>query len=268
MDLQLNGKRALVTGSSSGIGEAIAKILAREGVSVVVHGRSEERTNHVAEEIVAAGGKAIAAVGTLDTDEGAKTVVEKALSSLGGIDILVNNAGAFPTHTWMDSTAEQWVQLYNANVGSMVRMIQLLVPQMKQLGWGRIIDIASAVGTQPLAGQPDYAATKAVNINMTVSLTKELAGSGITVNSVSPGPIETAGFDEMLLKMGEAQGWGTNLEDIKAKILKDGIMSNPSGRLGTPEDVAHLVTFVSSPLAGYINGANLRVDGGFTQSVN
>ncbi|MBD2774282.1 SDR family NAD(P)-dependent oxidoreductase [Iningainema tapete] len=267
MDLQLKNKRALVTGSSSGIGEAIAKTLAREGVSVVVHGRSEERTNRVAQEITADGGKAIAAVSELDTDEGAKTVADKALSSLGGVDILINNAGAAPMHSWMDTTAEQWVQLYNANVGSMVRLIKLLVPQMKELGWGRIIQIGSAVGTQPMGGQPDYAATKAVNINMTVSLAKELAGTGITANTISPGPIETAGFDELVLQIGEAQGWGTNLAQIKANILK-GIMSNPANRLGTPEDVAYAVTFISSPLAGYINGANLRVDGGWTQTIN
>lgn len=147
MDLQLNGKRALVTGSSSGIGEAIAKILAREGASVIVHGRNQERTNRVAQEIIADGGKAFVAVGELDTDEGAKTVADKALSSFGGVDILINNAGAFRMHGWMDSTAEQWVQLYNANVGSIVRMIQLIVPQMKELAWGRIIQIGSGVGT-------------------------------------------------------------------------------------------------------------------------
>jgi len=267
MDLQLSGKRALVTGSSRGIGEAIAKTLAQEGVSVVVHGRNRERTHRVAQEIIADGGKAEIAVGELDTDEGAKTVAELALSSLGGVDILVNNAGTFSMGGWIDTTAEQWVQLYNANVVSMVRMIRLLMPQMKESGWGRIIQIASTDGTQPFAEQPDYAATKAANINMTVSLAKALAGTGITVNTVSPGSIETEGFDEILFKLGEAQGGGTNLEQMKAQVLKE-MMSNPVSRLGTPLDVACFIAFISSPLAGYINGANLRVDGGWTQTIN
>ena len=267
MDLQLSGKRALVTGSSRGIGEAIAKTLAQEGVSVVVHGRNRERTHRVAQKIIADGGKAEIAVGELDTDEGAKTVAELALSSLGGVDILVNNAGTFSTGGWIDTTAEQWVQLYNANVVSMVRMIRLLMPQMKASGWGRIIQIASTDGTQPFAEQPDYAATKTANINMTVSLAKELAGTGITVNTISPGSIETAGFDEVLCKLAEVQGENTTLEEMKAQALEE-MMSNPVNRLGTPLDVACLIAFISSPLAGYINGANLRVDGGWIQTIN
>lgn len=267
MNLQLNGKRALVTGSSRGIGEAIAKTLAQEGVSVIVHGRSEERTNRVVQEIIADGGKADTAVGALNTDNGAKTVADKALSSLGGVDILVNNVGTFSFHGWMDSTIDQWVQIYNTNVVSMVRMIQLLMPQMKELGWGRIIQISSSDGTQPFAEQPNYAASKAANINMTVSLAKELTGTGITVNTVSPGSIETAGFDEFLLKFGEAQGDRTNLEQMKVQMLKE-MMGSPVNRFGTPLEVACLTTFVSSPLSGYINGANLRVDGGWTQTIN
>ena len=267
MDLQLGGKRALVTGSSRGIGEAIAKTLAQEGVSVVVHGRNRERTKRVAQEIIANGGKAETAVGELDTDEGAKMVADLALSSLGGVDILINNAGTFSMGAWIDTTAEQWVRLYNANVVSMVRMIRLLMPQMKESGWGRIIQIASTDGTRPYAEQPDYAATKAANINMTVSLAKELAGTGITVNTVSPGSIDTVGFDEILFKLAEAQGGGANLEQMKAQVLKE-MLSNPVSRLGTPLDVACLVAFISSPLAGYINAANLLVDGGWTQSVN
>src|SRR5439155_7765374 len=196
MDLRLTGKRAMVTGSSAGIGEGIAKILAREGAAVVVQGRNETAGRRVQHEIEAAGGKAIVAIGDLSTDEGAKRVADKALTEFGAIDILVNNAGTFPVRGWADATPQQWLELFNQNVLSMVRMIRLLVPQRRRLGWGRIIQIASVVGTQPLAGLPDYNVTKAAAINMTVSLAKELAQSGVTVNTVSPGPIMTLGWEE------------------------------------------------------------------------
>src|SRR5438093_4213931 len=113
----------------------------------------------------------------------AKGLVDKAVTEFGAIDILVNNAGAYELRGWADATPQQWLDTFNQDVLSMVRMIRLLVPQMKQLGWGRIIQLSSIVGVQPLAAQPDYAAAKAAVINITVSLAKELANSGITVNT-------------------------------------------------------------------------------------
>src|SRR5690242_3480426 len=142
MDLALTGKRAIVTGSTGGIGEGIAKMLAREGAALAVQGRNESAARRVQREIDAAGGKAIVTIGDLATDEGAKRVVDKALAEFGAIEILVNNAGAYEVHGWTDATPQQWLDTFNQNVLSMVRMIQLVVPQMRQVGWGRIIQLS------------------------------------------------------------------------------------------------------------------------------
>jgi NAD(P)-dependent dehydrogenase (short-subunit alcohol dehydrogenase family) len=267
MDLALTGKRAIVTGSTGGIGEGIAKMLAQEGAAVAVQGRNESAGRRVQREIEAVGGKAILAIGDLSTDEGAKRVVEKALDELGAIDILVNNAGAYEIRGWADTTPQQWLEVFNQNVVSMVRMIRLLVPQMRQSGWGRIIQLSSAVGVQPLAALPDYNATKAAVINMTVSLAKELANTGVTVNTVSPGPIMTSGWIEWARGIARDRGWGNDMPEIERRIVQD-VLPNAVGRVGRVDDIATLVSFIASPLAGFINGANLRVDGGSVQTVN
>lgn len=267
MDLQLKGKRALVTGSSSGIGAAIAKILAKEGATVAIQGRNHQKVNQVVQDIVEQGGHALAATGDLTQNEDAQKVVDTVLETLGGIDILVNNAGAYPLQSWTTATVEDWIENFETNVFSMVRVLNLLLPHMKTLGWGRIIQISSNAGVQAFPGAPHYSATKAANINMSVSLAKELSGTGVTANTVSPGPIVTEGWIDFAQDIAHEQGWGTDLEVVKRKFLE--MMGGlPSGRLGEPEDVANLVAFVASPLADYINGANLRVDGGQTPTVN
>jgi 3-oxoacyl-[acyl-carrier protein] reductase len=267
MDLTLTGKRALVTGSTGGIGEGIAKTLAREGAAVVVQGRNESAGRRVQQQIEASGGKAVVAIGDLSTDDGAKRVADKAVAEFGAIDIVVNNAGAYEVRAWADATPQQWLDTFNQDVLSMVRMIRLLVPQMKQLGWGRIVQLSSLVGVQPLAVQPDYGAAKAAVINITVSLAKELAATGITVNTVTPGPIMTAGWVEWARGIANARGWGDDLAQIEHHVVQE-ILPNSVGRVGRVDDIANAVAFLVSPLAGFINGANLRVDGGSAQSVN
>ena len=187
MDLQLAGKRALITGSSSGIGVEIAKMLAKEKVKVIITGRNKERASQVAEAITQEGGEAIAVSGDLSTLEGMRQVVEGADVAFQGIDILINNAGGTEDlKGWMDTLPQEWEKTYQVNVIAPVKLIQLLAPKMKKQGWGRIIQVASVAATRPLAVGPDYAAAKAALVNLTVSLTKELANTGITVNTLSP----------------------------------------------------------------------------------
>lgn len=267
MDLELKGKRALVTGSSSGIGEAIAKSLAAEGVSVVVHGRRQAEAKRVADEIGKAGGKAVVAIGDLSTDAGADAVARVAKDALGGVDILVNNAGAFPQGPFLESTADLWTDLYNQNVGSMVRLITRLVPGMKERKWGRVIALGSGVSVMPAAGMAAYSATKGANMNLAVSLSKELAGTGITSNTVSPGMVITPGVEDMLKGMAPQLGLSPDdMRSLEAFAVKN-MVPNPSARLGRPRDIAAAVTFLVSPLAGYINGANIRVDGGTVPTI-
>jgi 3-oxoacyl-[acyl-carrier protein] reductase len=261
MELNLKGKKALVTGSSSGIGEAIAKCLAKEGVHVMVHGRKRLDLQRVVKEITANGGTAQFVEGDLTNDKDAQHIVDQTLDAFKQLDILVNNAGAFPKRGWLESTSQDWLDLFNVNVVAMVRMIQAFLPQMKTLGWGRIIQIASIAGISPSPGMPEYGVTKAANINMTISLAKDLGGSGITVNTVSPGPVATAGAQELFQKIALEKKWGTDWKEIEKKVTQE-LLPNAVKRFGTPEEVGKLVTFLTSPAADFITGANYRIDGG------
>jgi NAD(P)-dependent dehydrogenase (short-subunit alcohol dehydrogenase family) len=266
MDLGLQGKRAFVSGSTSGIGEAIAKSLAAEGAAVVINGRDEKEATRVARAIEGQKGRASLAVGDLRTEEGVAAVVETVLAG-GPVDILVNNAGAYAYRAFFETSAASFLEMYEGNVGVAVRMIQAFAPRMRERGWGRIIQIGSAVGAQPPAEQPDYSAAKAALTNLTVSLAKALSGSGVTVNTVSPGIVATTKVAAMFTQLGAYRGWGSAWADVEKGILRE-VLPNGVGRLGRVEDVAHLVTFLASPLSGYIHGANLRIDGGSAVATN
>ena len=265
MDLRLAGKRALVTGSSSGIGEAIVKLLAAEGVAVVVHGRNESRANAVAEAIRAGGGSAEVALGDLATDAGADAVAVAA-QAFGPLDILVNNAGAIGFLSWTEATVADWTQTYNTNVISGVRMIQRLVPQMRERHWGRVIQIGGGLSQQPQAGGPDYNASLAARHNLAVSLARELKDTGVTSNVVAPGAILVEEARAMLTRLAPAHGWGETWEEIEHSATQY-MAPNDVGRLGRPEEIAAAVAYLASPVADYVSGATIRVDGGTIRSV-
>jgi 3-oxoacyl-[acyl-carrier protein] reductase len=270
MNLRLEGKRALVTGSSSGIGEAIAKSLAREGALVVVHGRNEQRARLVVEDIARQDGKAFCAIGDIAKEAGAAAVSEQTLAALKGLDILVNNAGGADggPQGWISATPADWAASFEQNYFSAIRLVQRLMPVLRASGWGRIINIATGWAMQPAAVMPHYAAAKAALVNSTVSLAREFSNTGVTVNTVSPGPIRTPALERTMRGIAKQSQWGTDdWEEIERRAVKE-VVPNSVGRIGRVEDIAHAVTFLASPLADYIDGANLRVDGGYVTSIN
>jgi len=268
MDLKLKGRRALVTGSSSGIGEAIARMLAQEGAAVVVHGRNRERAEKVASDIKAAG----VAIGDLSKDEGAAAVHAEARTALGGnVEILINNAGGSSTGNTTKAPAdivmEDWISNYHSNALSSVRLCRLAVPDMVAAKFGRIINVSSAVAVQPNNLGSDYSVAKAALNNFTVSLAGSLKGVGVTVNTVSPGIIMVDG----LVRMGRKKYGDANMtiEEITKRLAADKVFDlPPAGRLGIPDDLALIICTLASPLSGFVTGANYRVDGGQVRSVN
>lgn len=280
MDMQLTGKRALVTGSSSGIGEGIANVLAGEGAVVVVHGRDRDRTEAVAAAIRTDGGEAITVTGDLATDEGCADVADAVLAQLGGIDILVNNAGGKasghradgkerPANApWLETPWDDWRWTYEQNMGAAVRLIQRLAPGMIERGWGRIINIASASGTQPEPDLADYQPAKAAMINMTSGLAKTFGGTGVTVNTVNPGTILTPAVTRVFTGWAAQLGWGTDdFAEIERRFTHE-VIPQPVKHFGRAEDIGRMVAFLASPLAAYMTGANYRVDGGQCRSIN
>jgi 3-oxoacyl-[acyl-carrier protein] reductase len=268
MDLGLTGKRALVTGSTSGIGAATAKLLAEEGVIVAVHGRDRARGEAVVREIEATGGQAMLALGDLSSDAGAAAVGDAIEAKLGGIDILFNNAALTGEgHTgWFDEPIEHWVQAFQSKPFAAARMIRRFVPGMVERRWGRVIANASASAIQPIGGIPAQQACYAAMVNMTGSLARSLQNVGVTANTISPGLILTPAVEIWAQDVARQQGWPEDWDAIENKLVTT-MFPLPCGRIGRGLDIAAAVAFLSSDLAGYITGANLRIDGGQVQCI-
>lgn len=266
MDLQLNGKRALVTGSSGGIGAAIAHRLAQEGATVVVHGRRSGPAHEVAAEIRRRGGQSETAIADLSEPGAAERLVTEVLAG-GPIDILIANAGPFSEHRFFEATDEDWTSSFAANVLSAVGCIRLAVPGMRERGWGRVVTVGTRAVPTPLPNMVEYSAAKAALTNATGALAQELSGTGITANVVSPGVILTEGLRTMFTDRAAAAGDDREWSDLEPEITTS-YAPNLVGRLGRPDDIAAAVAFLASPLADYITGSVLRVDGGITKTIN
>src|ERR1700716_3034387 len=243
--MKLEGRVALVTGASQGIGHACALALAREGARVAVAARSQQKLDELLAQITASGGKASAFVIDVADEEQVKSGIKSALAQFGKIDILVNNAGITRDQLVMRMKRSDWDAVLNTNLTSGYLCIQQVIGPMLKQRWGRIINVTSVFGQIGQAGQTNYAASKAGLIGLTLAMAREVASRSITCNAVAPGFIETA----MTAALSE---------EFKQTAVKQ----IPLGRVGASEDVAGAVAFLASDDASYITGHVLSVNGG------
>ncbi len=242
---KLDGKTALVTGASQGIGEGIAKVLARQGARVVVAARNEEKLKALAEEIGAAGGQALPLVLDVTQPETFGERLKTLPEDFGAIDVLVNNAGVTADNLLARMSLEDWERVLRTNLTGAFALTKEVIRGMMKRRWGRIISVSSVVGMMGNPGQANYAASKAGLIGFSKSLAKELGSRSITVNVVAPGYIQTA----MTEKLPEA-----SREELTGAIALK--------RLGTVDDIASAVLYLASEEAGYVTGHTLNISGG------
>lgn len=262
MDLRLDGKRALVTGSTAGIGFAIAEGLAREGAGVVVNGRTERRVAEAADAIVReTGGTATGITADLGTAEGVDALLDQA----GRIDILVNNVGIFEPVEFSNISDEAWQTIFDVNVMSGVRLSRALIPGMVERGWGRIIFISSESGVQIPAEMVHYGVTKTAQLALSRGIAESVAGTGVTSNAVLPGPTRSDGVVDFVEKLAKDQK--VDKVAFERDFVKTMRPSSLIGRFAETEEVANLVVFLCGEGSSAITGASLRVDGGVVRSI-
>ena len=259
MDLQLKGKNAIVTGSTAGIGLAIATALAREGVSVILNGRSEKRVTDAIDAVKRDGGKDVTGiVADLATADGAAALIARVPS----VDIVVNNMGIFEPKPFTEIPDADWTRFFEANVMSGVRLARHYFPKMLAGNWGRIVFISSESGIQIPAEMIHYGMTKSAQIAVARGLAELTAGTGVTVNSVLPGPTRSEGVESFVSALSK----GKSFEEFEKEFFQAVRPSSLLKRFETVEEIAAIVAFVCSPLASAINGAAVRADGGVLKS--
>jgi NAD(P)-dependent dehydrogenase (short-subunit alcohol dehydrogenase family) len=260
MDLRLGGKTALVTGSTLGIGYAIARSLAREGASVVLNGRTRERVDAAVKKLQGEvpGAKVTGVVADLATAAG-DDALGKALPAC---DVLVNNLGIFDPKPFAEIPDAEWMRFFETNVLSGVRASRRYLPGMKTSGFGRIVFVSSESGLQIPAEMIHYGVTKTAQIAVARGLAETTAGTNVTVNTVLPGPTRSEGVDEFVSKLSGGRPFADFEKEFFEKVRPTSLLK----RFETPDEVAALVAFVCSPLASGINGAALRVEGGVVKS--
>lgn len=260
MDLKLTDKLALVSGSTKGIGFAIATDLAREGARVIVNGRTEKSVTAALQQLqeIVPAAKVEGFAGDLSTADAARALVQE----FPAVDILVNNLGIFEPKPFEEIPDEDWSRFFEVNVLSGVRLSRAYLPGMKERNWGRIIFISSESALQIPVEMIHYGMTKTAQLAVSRGLAESCAGTAVTVNSVLPGPTLSAGVEEFVKELSGGQPFAEFEQEFFQSVRPSSLLK----RFETPEEIASLVAFVCSPLASGINGAALRVDGGVARS--
>lgn len=253
MNLQLENKTALVTGSTKGIGFAIARMLAAEGAQVIVNGRSEESSQAAARRV---GSTARAVAADVSTAAGCAELIRRVPS----VDILVNNAGIFEPKTFADISDSDWSRLYEVNVMSGVRLTRALLPGMLERNWGRVMFISSESGIQIPEEMIHYGVTKAAQIALVNGIAQLTKGKNVTVNAVLPGPTGSEGVTDFVQQLASASG--QTREAFEKEFFRSVRPTSLLQRFASVDEVASMVTYLCSPLASATNGAAVRVDGG------
>lgn len=253
MDLQLNNKNALVTGSTKGIGYAIAQVLAQEGANVIVNGRSQESSDKAASSI-GRGARGIAA--DVSTAEGCN----KLLNDAGQIDILVNNAGIFEPKPFVEIPDADWERFYEVNVMSGVRLTRAVLPGMLERNWGRVLFVSSESGVQIPAEMIHYGMTKAANIALVNGIARLTKGTHVTVNAILPGPTASEGVSDFVGEM--AKDANLSKDEFEKEFFESARPTSLIQRFAEVEEVANTTAYYCSPLSSATNGAAIRVDGG------
>lgn len=260
MDLHLNGKLALVSGSSKGIGFAIASGLAREGARVIVNGRTQASVDAAIEKI--RGAHTSAQVEGFAGDLSQAAQVDALVARYPAVDILVNNLGIFDPKPFEDIPDSEWERFFNVNILSGVRLSRAYLPGMKRKNWGRVVFISSESGIQIPVEMIHYGVTKTAQLGLSRGLAETCAGTGVTVNAVLPGPTASDGVNEFVEKLSQGQ----SLEAFEKAFFETARPTSLLKRFATPDEVANLVVYVCSEASSATNGAALRVDGGVVRA--
>jgi NAD(P)-dependent dehydrogenase (short-subunit alcohol dehydrogenase family) len=263
MDLGLRGKRALVTGSTAGIGLAAARQLAAEGAVVVVNGRTTERVRSAARSIEDAvpGAEVRGVAADLGTAAGCAALV----AEVPEVDVLVNNVGIFEPKPFEEIPDADWMRFFETNVMSGVRLARAYLPAMRERGWGRVVFVSSESAVQIPVEMIHYGMTKTAQIAVARGLAESLVGTGVTVNSVLPGPTSSEGVGDFVARLGESRG--LDFAAMEREFFASARPSSLLQRFATPDEVAAMIVYVCSARASATTGAALRVDGGVVRSI-